>query len=187
MSDKAPMPDEPVFTLMARDPHAPLLVVEWAGMREAAIERGERPESDREAVNEAREAALRMIAWRQANDGAWRQQNPELPGIPEGAKYRVAPMPQQEPVHPFVFTRQRWPGDPVLDGLGGGDVVRSTMGASSLLPAPEDPERNIIQPYDAAREPPVERHDPCALDGPPRTFAPDFELFPKAPHLNKDK
>ena len=86
-----------------------------------------------------------------------------------------------------------------VGGLGGGDVVHSTMGASSLLPAPEAPERNIM-PVTlcdcerghnglgmVGRECDCMPPDPCALDGPPRTFPSDFELFPNTPHLNKDK
>lgn len=70
--DKA-LPDEPRFTLLARDPSAPDLIRTWADVRAEAIAAGERPDSDTEAVIEARQLADRMDAWRIANDGAWRQ------------------------------------------------------------------------------------------------------------------
>lgn len=66
------LPDEPMFILLARDPSAPAIVKWWADAREAAIDRGERPESDRAMVEEARQCAKNMTAWRAANDGAWR-------------------------------------------------------------------------------------------------------------------
>jgi hypothetical protein len=51
-------PDEPLFTLLARDPHAPILIDAWASMRELA---GEDPAK----VAEARECAEDMRAWRE--------------------------------------------------------------------------------------------------------------------------
>lgn len=64
--------DEPIFILLARDPFAPELVEEWALIREADINEGIRPESDRAMVNEARQCAQQMEEWRKANDGKWR-------------------------------------------------------------------------------------------------------------------
>lgn len=75
----AALPDEPMFTLLGRDRLAPGLVRAWADEREDAVARGEAPESDREKIGEARTCASRMEAWREANDGAWRERNPELP------------------------------------------------------------------------------------------------------------
>jgi hypothetical protein len=49
-------PDEPMFVLLARDEHAPELVLEWAGRREAL---GESPEK----VAEARACADAMSRW----------------------------------------------------------------------------------------------------------------------------
>ena len=66
--------DEPFFVLSARDPQAPALVERWAEVREDAINRGERPPSDREKVAEAFALAESMRRWRKANDGAWRTQ-----------------------------------------------------------------------------------------------------------------
>jgi hypothetical protein len=67
------MDDEPMFVLLARDPSAPSLVLAWAQGRELEIRDGKRPASDMEMVEEAREAARKMMAWREANDGAWRE------------------------------------------------------------------------------------------------------------------
>ncbi len=57
-------PDEPMFTLLARDASAPITVRFWADRREAMIDAGEKPESDRGMVEEARECARAMEAWR---------------------------------------------------------------------------------------------------------------------------
>lgn len=56
-------PDEPMFVLLARDPLAPALVVEWARRREqAAIDEG--GELDPAKTLEARACAQAMRAWR---------------------------------------------------------------------------------------------------------------------------
>lgn len=67
------LPDEPMFVLLARDPWAPHFVDDWAKIRERAINGGDRPESDRAMVREARECSAKMVAWRKANNGKWRQ------------------------------------------------------------------------------------------------------------------
>lgn len=51
-------PDEPMFVLLGRDRHAPMLVTLWALLRELDGE-------DASKVAEARECALRMRTWRQ--------------------------------------------------------------------------------------------------------------------------
>ena len=75
----AALPDEPLFVLLGRDKLAPGLVRVWADEREDAVARGDAPEADREKIAEARACAVRMERWREQNDGAWRQQNPEIP------------------------------------------------------------------------------------------------------------
>ena len=57
-------PDEPMFVLLARDASAPDVVEEWAARREEAIRLRIKPESDRAMVDEARECAEKMRAWR---------------------------------------------------------------------------------------------------------------------------
>jgi len=69
--DKA-LPDEPMFVLLARDPTAPDRVEFWAKERETAIDVGKRPETDRAMVEEARQCAADMRAWRKDNLGRWR-------------------------------------------------------------------------------------------------------------------
>lgn len=73
------LPDEPIFILLARDPHAPELVENWALVREADITEGNRPESDRAMVEEARDCAVDMRKWRRANDGKWRARSEKCP------------------------------------------------------------------------------------------------------------
>lgn len=65
-------PDEPMFTLLARDPSAPQMVLQWCYEREREIARGDRPEADRAMVAEARQCAQDMTEWRRRNDGIWR-------------------------------------------------------------------------------------------------------------------
>ena len=60
-------PDEPMFILLGRDPHAPAAVRRWAHDREVMIESGEKPGSDMAMVIDARECAdamERYAAWR---------------------------------------------------------------------------------------------------------------------------
>lgn len=69
----AALPDEPMFTLLARDPSAPDLVDEWAVRRLADIMSGERPEEDMPKVREAHRCAANMRSWRNQNEGKWRK------------------------------------------------------------------------------------------------------------------
>jgi hypothetical protein len=64
--------DEPMFVLLARDTGAPARVRDWAIQRKADISIGKRPESDMGQVNDAFATADRMEAWREENDGKWR-------------------------------------------------------------------------------------------------------------------
>jgi hypothetical protein len=66
------LPDEPMFTLLARDPSAPSLLEMWANHRSRQIRSGDRPQSDRDMVDEARQCAYEMKKWRRENDGKWR-------------------------------------------------------------------------------------------------------------------
>ena len=66
----AAMPDEPLFTLLARDPHAPDVVRLWCQLRQQAIGNGLAPESDTAKVDEAYALAARMEDWRNNQAGA---------------------------------------------------------------------------------------------------------------------
>jgi hypothetical protein len=66
------MDDEPMFVLLARDQQAPTRVRDWATRRKADISMGLKPETDMAMVDEAFECADRMEAWREENDGKWR-------------------------------------------------------------------------------------------------------------------
>jgi len=68
------LPTEPMFILLARDNTAPVLVEEWAALRQMEINEGKRPKSDCALVIEARECAESMRRWRAKNDGLWRTQ-----------------------------------------------------------------------------------------------------------------
>jgi hypothetical protein len=69
----AALPDEPMFTLLARDPFAPELVRRWANNRREAIAAGTRPTEDEKQVNEAVAVADRMRDWRKENLNKWRE------------------------------------------------------------------------------------------------------------------
>jgi hypothetical protein len=66
------LPDEPMFVLLARDPHAPRLVEQWAIQRRQDIDAGERPKTDQAMVDEALLCAEDMREWRFQNHGKWR-------------------------------------------------------------------------------------------------------------------
>lgn len=69
---EAALPDEPMFTLLARDPFAPELVRRWANNRRESIAAGKRPQEDEAQVREARLLADRMGKWRSANLNKWK-------------------------------------------------------------------------------------------------------------------
>lgn len=56
-------PDEPLFTLLARDRDASVVVRIWAMLRMQQIDLGIRPESDRAQVREALACATDMAIW----------------------------------------------------------------------------------------------------------------------------
>jgi hypothetical protein len=66
------LPDEPMFILLARDPLGPEIVEQWALRRVNLISEGLKPASDMAMVEEARECAANMRAWRVENNGLWR-------------------------------------------------------------------------------------------------------------------
>lgn len=66
------LPDEPTFTLLARDAAAPEIVDLWATIRETMIENGDKPPFDVALISEARQCARDMIVWRGSWNGAWR-------------------------------------------------------------------------------------------------------------------
>lgn len=59
--------DEPTFTILARDRHGAAVVRQWALQRDLSIKMGNAPESDRAMVEEARDVADQMEAWREGN------------------------------------------------------------------------------------------------------------------------
>ncbi len=67
------LPDEPTFTLLARDPDFFRLVRKWAKRRSYAVQCGDRPQSDMDMVVEADECAYDGREWRKKNNGIWRK------------------------------------------------------------------------------------------------------------------
>lgn len=66
--DNRALPDEPTFTLLARDPDFHRLVMKWAKRRKADIACGLRPGSDTDKVKEARQCAKDGRRWRRASE-----------------------------------------------------------------------------------------------------------------------
>lgn len=67
------LPDEPKFTLLARDPDFHRLVMKWAKRRAQAVYCGDRPQSDMLLIAEAQECAFKGREWRKNNNGIWRK------------------------------------------------------------------------------------------------------------------
>ncbi len=67
------LPDEPMFTLLARDPSMPHLIRLWAVRRSYDINNKHQPRGDWEMVDEANRIADEAIRWRRENLGAWRR------------------------------------------------------------------------------------------------------------------
>jgi hypothetical protein len=76
--------DEPMFVLLGRDASAPAVVRDWADRREFMIDNGQKPESDRAMVTEARECATAMEVFR-----ASRKLAPEDLDAPPTGPYTV--------------------------------------------------------------------------------------------------
>lgn len=70
------LPDEPMFTLLARDPDFARLVRKWTKRHERDVSCGVQPGSDMGMVNEALELAEEGTRWRWNNMGRWREKPP---------------------------------------------------------------------------------------------------------------
>lgn len=67
------LPDEPMFTLLARDLQFYSLVSRWANHRQRSINCGDRLLSDEPMVTEAMTCAYHGQKWRRNNNGIWRK------------------------------------------------------------------------------------------------------------------
>lgn len=74
------LPDEPLFTLLARDKHAPEILRFWSALRGDDIDMRLAPGADQALIAEARSVANEMEVWREQNDGKWRASFPLLDG-----------------------------------------------------------------------------------------------------------
>lgn len=61
-------PHEPIFTLRAHDPDAPMIVKMWAFFRLQQINAGVRPKTERDQVSEALRIATEMEVWKREED-----------------------------------------------------------------------------------------------------------------------
>lgn len=77
--EHAALPDEPRFTLLARDPDAPALVHAWSEARRERVLDGSAPLEDINKAHEAAACADAMRTWRTANMGAWRRPQAATP------------------------------------------------------------------------------------------------------------
>lgn len=65
------MPDEPLFTFLARDRAAPAVIRTWIALRRQGIEEQHFPDFDLPMLAEAESVAAAMEAWRVENYGKW--------------------------------------------------------------------------------------------------------------------
>lgn len=84
------LPDEPMFILLARDECAPAIVEKWAEYRRGLITIGEKPASDELMIAEALQCAEAMRAWREKNDGKWR--NSASPPVSDASREAWRPI-----------------------------------------------------------------------------------------------
>lgn len=98
------LPGEPYFTLLARDPAAPLAVLDWLAHRK------QEDKMTPEERDYAFKLADAMTEWRLANQGAWQAQG-ELPLAPPprpvvfgDTVMRVALVPDADPSNPVALT-----------------------------------------------------------------------------------
>lgn len=63
---------EPMFTLLARDPTAPMVIRRWVSMRHDMIDKGLAPPTDINMCEEALQCAANMEKWRIEHEGEWR-------------------------------------------------------------------------------------------------------------------
>lgn len=98
------MQDEPMFTMLARDPDAPSLIRQWAASRAEAVACGQRPPSDARLLLEAFALSIDMESWRRDNAGKWREPSP--PAATDAAKPNAAPPNTTQPLDlaPFQVT-----------------------------------------------------------------------------------
>lgn len=75
------MPNEPLFTLLARDIHAPEVIRFWAQLRGDDIDMRLAPGADQAMIAEALACANAMEVWREQNDGKWRAPLPLFEGL----------------------------------------------------------------------------------------------------------
>jgi hypothetical protein len=75
----AALPDEPLFVLLARDPSAPDLVMQWAYHRRLDVASGKRPVEDDEKVMRALAIASQMRDWRTQHLGTWKKPDETTP------------------------------------------------------------------------------------------------------------
>lgn len=61
-------PDEPIFVLLGRDPHAAQLVRLWADLRAASIEKFQSPRADLPKCAEAIRCAAHMDGYRRSRE-----------------------------------------------------------------------------------------------------------------------
>lgn len=125
------LPDEPMFTLLARDPTAPKFVMEWAKQRLADVEEKRRPPEDRQQVSEAVDLAQRMISWREDNLNRWRNasgvvggvQNAERQAMLRHIDYRIELYSQREAVARTDDEREMFKSAKSALGVLRGDIV----------------------------------------------------------------
>lgn len=149
--DKA-KPDEPVFTLIARDPHAPATVVHWASLARAVameIEDEEQRRHDLQKCTEAEMIACDMINYRkghpeQSAAPARKTYNPAPAGVSDEVKRRqaigAAVQSLREAAYHTQMAREQFT---VIDALGPGEaeMLEATLDGINFVACAHEPKR----------------------------------------------
>lgn len=115
------LPEEPLFTLLARDRHAPDTVEKWADSRELEIRRGyggnkEKLVAELQQLAEARKIAGDMRNWRRQNMGVWKGALPAAPLLSSSIiiyNNRMEADLALAPRYPFMLT----PEEELMEGI----------------------------------------------------------------------
>lgn len=106
---KNALPDEPMFTLLGRDPQAPAVIRQWVYQRRTLITMGDKPPSDNEMLDEAMSCAADMERWRHENNGKWRNDpDVDLRLNIQRAIEAVNKLPPEEQKKMWEDQRQSW-------------------------------------------------------------------------------
>jgi hypothetical protein len=157
-------PDEPIFTLVARDPHAPATVLHWVGLARAAameIEDHEQRRHDLQKCTEAEMIACDMITFRkghpqQSAAPARSTYNPVVAGASDEVKRRqsiaAAVQSLREAAYHTQTAREQLTAIGAL-GPGEAEMLEGSLDGINYVACAHEPKRpNYAPPAELAEE-----------------------------------